>query len=455
MPSNVSDEEKADTAARFLRHLGVGGNQYQRFGDSSDLMWIFSHERQGNRPVGAKRWSRIREDFDDDDSFRLLAGKNKSFVCRQGYTCLIQLDLDHHNFRTCRSETLRERMGRIAAFLGSVVGAAKIVVDVGNFDDVTPCLQEQTAAGIHLGLILDQPIPIEEAAAMALRWKQATIEACLREEISLDGVGIDAFPTAGGSSCTLPLSVGHRVVGNDLGAEGPAYRSRYEDALHVLRTPRISVKALRDRLDSYDLPDVEASTKPALRLIQGGGETGQLFKSEFVVEALRLLDSGLRDDESWHGIRTLVAAGAYVGLSDEENLEHVRWYLRRGGHAATHCQTEGGIRQLLSMARSQIRHFNRGLHQARRDGSPRTWRNGLKSTELRNEIYGALGIAARKRTLRPMFPQRRPEVPRFDYRRDDPPRIGSRSSTRVEEVDQAFVAHVDSVVTAFITGRAS
>ena len=240
--------------------------------------------------------------------------------------------------------------------------------EVGVFE-----LVERTPRGWHLVVLLDRAIPVAEAAALASHVAAGAGELP-------PGVAVEAFPKlradGHGDMCSLPLLGPHRRVGADHVSVG---RKRASDVEDLLRAEGLDPEDLRAALEgTAPAPPVSSASRGDETEVSRApaAEDGRLLKGAFVTRVLDLLEH-TGAGESYEAVRRIVAAALYAGHSDEETLGIVRAWSERPTHAAAHCLTPRGRKQLLAVARNGVRHFARG------EAAGRCYRGGLKSTELR------------------------------------------------------------------------
>lgn len=382
-----------------LGGLGGGGRRFAR--DSAlDCPWRKSRRLEGTsyRDTRDRGWRMIPRPLRLWDFERMLAGEDRLFVDRVERSRLLILDVDLHgeadrewvlaqpqgpeNTNRARSEFRRRWM---AEWSHSVVEAAKGVLDE---EDVVTL---SSRGGYHVILWLDEALPVAELATLASRWKRAVVA---RTGSLPAGLAIDAFPKlesdGTGRFCALPLSKGQRVVGLDLAK--PVYRKRLEDGRRVGSMGLSAVRDVRAQLEAILGPEGHEE----VRIIEGGGGSegwasgvlGQLRKSDFVEECLRIVADGFGVGESADVAPRLLFALSAAGMRPPLALRAYEAFVRRPGHGANHCRSERGRRALMASARTQLRRFERGTQMKRPDGSPLTWYGGMKSDELRKELWG-------------------------------------------------------------------
>lgn len=275
--------------------------------------------------------------------------------------------------------------------LGEMVKAAQAVLPE---EDIWI---QRTEHGFHASFLLDEAEEVAVVAELAERWRGAV--AAMVGGVPA-GCGLEAFPVVcpdgTGRSCALPLGAKQRLVGPGL---VNLHHTRALDFERLFSAGLSNVASLRVQLamrPTMSIPSrrrvPECETAPR--------DSGQLFGSEFVIEVLRIESQGMGRGESGDSVRRMTPTLLYAGMSDEQAMVAFERFVRSVGlHGARHCTSERGIRELLSKARSQIRHFRRGERERRADGSLRCWRNGLRSKELRAALWGLLGAEPKERPM--------------------------------------------------------
>lgn len=390
----------------YLDHLGLRGCSITRK-SPKDCHWEINKQGKWFPKTSTMHWNAVKgRKINEKDVGWMISGKDR--VMARGFekTRILTLDIDVHGkidrqWQRDNWELKKDlHRGWIAANAWETVQAAIDTMPSGAV------LVETTPNGFHVSMVLDRAVKAKRAARMVDDWRRTVV---LRAGLGKKSTcGVEAFPKVNrkgiGYGCSLPGSAGQRVVDPDGGLMKPLYGRRVDDVRHLLRMPVVKVSTVEAILEG--LP----KEKLALRLVEGwegevlsprGDTEGQVFKEAFVEEWLRLFNEGIRDDESWHAVRVLTAGCRYAGLSPRETMFFMRRFLRLGKHDATHCQSERGIRALMRTVKCQLRHFRRGLSVVDGAGRPMCYRNGMKSDELRSDLYDFMGMSVREHTHRP------------------------------------------------------
>jgi len=357
----------------YERLFELSGRSYWRV-SNHDQPWK-EGIRNGKRyryPVGQKGWQKTPSPLCRDALKRMLSGQDRIAVSGFTHTRLIILDFDAHEEpprpwwethgihpsigAADSQKTLRRQW--IAEQCSELVFAARMSLDEDVHVEMTP-------RGYHAFILLEDAVPVTEAARIAASWRSLV----LTRTNDADPKRVESFPKINsdgtGRTCALPLGAGHRLVGRDI--TKPCSHLRAIEIERVVGgSGLVNVKALWDVLTPHITPVAIETIRPSDAVLCG---------SAFVLEVLRLLEQGMDDDESWPAIRILVAACCYRGLTRDETIRAMKRYVRCGIHRATHCQSERGMRQLDAVVRCQINHFERGLGEG-------TYRAGIKSREL-------------------------------------------------------------------------
>ncbi len=249
---------------------------------------------------------------------------------------------------------------------------------------------ETSPHGFHAVVVLREKVPVAQAAEIARRLAAAAGTA--------DGVKVESFPRmrsdATADHCAMPLTGPQRWIGRDLVT--PLHRRRVDAIRDLLRVEGRDLEDLEHVLGEVDAAtdspaSITAETASLVAVTASPLVDGQLFRADYVREVLRLLEGGLRKGESYGGVRRVVASCRYTGHTTDETIAIVGAWIAAPIHDARHCGTPAGRRQLLALARAQLRHFERGL------SSGRCYLGGLRSRELRSALGHLLAASRRRR----------------------------------------------------------
>jgi hypothetical protein len=384
-----------------------GGSTCHVRASTKDFLWGYSTKAKREIPItknadGTKReiaWRTKAWRLKPSTLLAATRGKDRVSVSGITHTALLTVDVDMH---------LELDAGRRAELAVLPIEALRAAV-AGFVVHV-----ETTPRGYHASVILERPVPVARAAELADLWARAASATAGCEMAT--GVILESFPKiqhgGTGRGCALPIGKGQRIVGGDLLTN--RHRTRAADLRSILDGERVDPTMLAARL--IGLPTVTELPKGRALLVlvdEPGtvrGADGQLFKEDFVLECLRLLEEGIDDDESWHAVRIMVGACKYAGLSDDETRSAMGAWLKQDGHRATHCQSSSGIRELENKVRGQLRYFRRGLL------GERCHENGMDAPRLRGLLYGLAGEAVRE-----VAPEHRKRRPWLQWARKEKP----------------------------------
>lgn len=387
----VSYKTLSTLAERVLDHLNIEGNDYTRK-SPKDCQWEISKKGIPYPLTKTMHWKAIKNKrgLTAAQMVWMIRGKDRAMVRGFTSTQLLTLDVDAHGLKT-----------------GSHESCVAIVEEIlGLIPDLRHALYtEMTPNGYHVSMILDRPVSAKRAAKMAQDWALAVKAKCQISRRSK--VQVESFPKSNGKTgygCALPLGAGQRVVGEDDLLKS-RYQRRVDDARHFLSLPKIKPSTVEMMLEGLMKKSAEFRLADAWEgdILSPRGDTdGQLYKSDFVLEWIRIFEDGIANDESWHAVRVMVAGCRYAGLSERETKSFMRIFLWREDHLATHCQSERGKKALMRVVTCQLNRFRSGLTVPNASsGRPMCYRNGLKSDELREMLYGTLGISVRSEEVRP------------------------------------------------------
>jgi hypothetical protein len=273
-----------------------------------------------------------------------------------------------------RWDGLRRRWERDAwrAFYGARVQAAIALlrrrmraagVPDGALEVVT-----SASRGVHLSLQLEEPVDASSAAHAS---RQLALSLAVPE-----GVSVEAFPVAAagfGRMCGATLTGRQRACSDDLRPTGD---NRLTDLRKHNDRPRVSVELL-DALARVEVANddprnpgsaafVRVAERPIPRCAHGDPDWAQLRGRDYVTRIIEIVETtGIEAGCSWETIRKVAPAFRYAGHGFEASVAGLRCLIEREGNAALSCQTDRGCRELLAVAVSQLRHFDRGLAAGR------------------------------------------------------------------------------------------
>jgi hypothetical protein len=273
-----------------------------------------------------------------------------------------------------RWDTLRRRWERDAwrTFYGARVQAAIALlrrrmraagVPDGALEVVT-----SASRGVHLSLQLEEPVDAPSAARAS---RQLALSLAVPE-----GVSVEAFPVspAGlGRMCGATLTGRQRACSDDL---RPTGHQRFVDLRRHNERARVPLELL-DALARIEVANdgpwnpgsaalVRVAERPTPRCAHSDPDWAQLRGREYVTRIIEIIEAtGIEAGCSWETIRKVAPAFRYAGHGFEASLAGLRSLIERHGNGALSCQTDRGRRELLAVAVSQLRHFDRGLAAGR------------------------------------------------------------------------------------------
>jgi hypothetical protein len=222
--------------------------------------------------------------------------------------------------------------------------------------------------GAHLSLQLDEPV---DALSAAQASRQLALSLAVPE-----GVSVEAFPVLAGDlgrMCGATLTGRQRACSDDLRRTGG---DRLTDLRRHNERPRVSL-ALLDALARVEVANdgsrspgsgalIPVAERPIPRCAHGEPEWAQLHGRAFITRVIEIVETtGIEAGCSWETIRKVAPAFRYAGHDFAGSLAGLRRLVEREGNTALSCQTDRGRRELLAVAVSQLRHFERGLAAGR------------------------------------------------------------------------------------------
>lgn len=266
-----------------------------------------------------------------------------------------------------RRRRVRERVAAVAAPI--IAKLRELLPDV-------PWVMLGTRRGVHMLALLDEPLPVAEAAALGT--------ALLAAIGSPPSVEARPITECGGRTARLPLTAGSRLLSADLVAY--KHRRRIDDVRELVAAETASVGSFalvlhNDRAETPlataeqqvkrapSGPGATSSRAPSAARVselQGDAElrerlNRQLTGEEFVSALLDAFEAGMPDDSSYASAGKLAAAVTYVGLSiADAELAGWKW-IELPHHRATHAADEQGQRAWMRTYRACLRHQHRGV----------------------------------------------------------------------------------------------
>jgi hypothetical protein len=222
--------------------------------------------------------------------------------------------------------------------------------------------------GVHLSLQLDEPVDVHAAAHVARR---LALSLAVPE-----GVSVEAFPVATsglGRMCGATLTGRQRACSDGLRGTGA---DRLTDLRRHNDRPRVTLELL-DALARVEVANdasrnpgsgalVPVAERPIPRCAHRDPDWAQLRGHAFVTRVIEIVETtGIEAGCSWETIRKIAPAFRYAGHDFAGSLSGLRRLIEREGNTALSCQTDRGRRELLAVAVSQLRHFDRGLAAGR------------------------------------------------------------------------------------------